>query len=150
MDIHKIIADANRYRWLRDRSENVIIDIVSSRTWNSVKNYKKQLDALIDQELSMATPECLQMAEVITEKQIECTPIPPVTKNGWTEWQFPLHKGYLMQCCDCNLVHEINFKVVEKVSNVKKDGSWESEPTKSGKFRVGMRMRRKKNVTSTV
>lgn len=65
----KIIADANRYRWLRDRSENVIIDIVSARKWVTVKGYKKQLDDLIDRELSIATPECLEMAEVITEPQ---------------------------------------------------------------------------------
>ena len=142
MNIDKLIADANRYRWLRDRSENVIIDIVSERNWVTVKGYKKQLDDSIDRELSRATPECLEMAEVITKKQIECTSIPPATKDGWTEWQFPIHKGYLMQCCDCNLVHEVNFKVVEKVSKVKKDGSWESEPTENGKFRVGMRMRR--------
>jgi hypothetical protein len=65
----KIIADANRYRWLRDRSENAIIDIVSARKWVTVKGYKKQLDDLIDRELSIATPECLEMAEVITEPQ---------------------------------------------------------------------------------
>jgi hypothetical protein len=63
----EIIADANRYRWLRDRSENVIIDIVSSRQWTTVEGYKKQLDDLIDRELAKATPECLEMAEVITE-----------------------------------------------------------------------------------
>jgi hypothetical protein len=67
--MNKIIADANRYRWLRDRSENAIIDIVSARTWVTVKGYKKQLDDLIDRELSKATPECLEMAEVITEPQ---------------------------------------------------------------------------------
>ena len=65
--MNKIIADANRYRWLRDRSENAIIDIVSARKWVTVKGYKKQLDDLIDRELSIATPECLEMAEVITE-----------------------------------------------------------------------------------
>lgn len=63
----EIIKDVNRYRWLRDRSENVIIDIVSSRTWESVEDYKKQLDDYIDHELKKATPSCLEMAEVITE-----------------------------------------------------------------------------------
>lgn len=63
----EIIKDVNRYRWLRDRSENVIIDIVSSRTWESVEGYKKQLDDYIDYELEKATPSCLEMAEVITE-----------------------------------------------------------------------------------
>ncbi len=73
---------------------------------------------------------------------IECTQIDPVTEDGWSEWQFPIHKGYLMQCCDCGLVHEVNFKVVEKIGRTKKDGSWEADPTKKGKFRVGLRMRR--------
>ncbi len=73
---------------------------------------------------------------------IECTQIDPVTDDGWSEWQFPIHKGYLMQCCDCGLVHEVNFKVVEKIGRTKKDGSWEAEQTKKGKFRVGLRMRR--------
>ena len=61
-----IIKDANRYRWLRDRSENVIIDLVSLRTWENVEGYKAQLDNLIDNELARASAECLQMAEVIT------------------------------------------------------------------------------------
>ena len=64
-----IIKDANRYRWLRDRSENVIIDLVSSRTWENVEGYKTQLDNLIDNELASASAECLQMAEVITDQR---------------------------------------------------------------------------------
>ena len=64
-----IIKDANRYRWLRDRSENVIIDLVSSRTWKNVAGYKTQLDNLIDNELDSASAECLQMAEVITDQR---------------------------------------------------------------------------------
>ena len=64
-----IIKDANRYRWLRDRSENVIIDLVSSRTWENVAGYKTQLDNLIDNELASASAECLQMAEVITDQR---------------------------------------------------------------------------------
>ena len=64
-----IIKDANRYRWLRDRSENVIIDLVSLRTWENVEGYKAQLDNLIDNELASASAECLQMAEVMPEKE---------------------------------------------------------------------------------
>ena len=64
-----IIKDANRYRWLRDRSENVIIDLVSLRTWENVAGYKTQLDNLIDNELASASAECLQMAEVMPEKE---------------------------------------------------------------------------------
>ena len=64
-----IIKDANRYRWLRDRSENVIINLVSLRTWENVAGYKTQLDNLIDNELASASAECLQMAEVITDQR---------------------------------------------------------------------------------
>ena len=81
-------------------------------------------------------------ARLSAQPTIECTQIDPVTEDGWSEWQFPIHKGYLMQCCDCGLVHEVNFKVVEKIGRTKKDGSWEADPTKKGKFRVGLRMRR--------
>lgn len=34
------------------------------------------------------------------------------TKNGWTRWVPPKMKGYLLKCCDCGLVHEMDFKVV--------------------------------------
>ena len=65
----KIIADANRYRWLRDRHENVVIDIFSSRTWKSVEDYKKQLDDLIDEEIAKATPASLEMAGIKQESE---------------------------------------------------------------------------------
>ena len=50
----EIIADAYRYRWLRDRHENTVIDIFSARTWKSIEDYKKQLDDLIDVEIAKA------------------------------------------------------------------------------------------------
>lgn len=31
-------------------------------------------------------------------------------RAGWSEWVFPsVKKNYLMKCCDCGLVHEIQF-----------------------------------------
>lgn len=76
----------------------------------------------------------------------EITQIYAADETGFCEWQFPIHKGYLMQCCDCGLVHEVEFKVVEKVTRTKKDGTWEAEKVPKGKYRVGMRMRRYENV----
>jgi hypothetical protein len=29
------------------------------------------------------------------------------------EWVRPIHRGYLLSCCDCGLVHRMNFRVVE-------------------------------------
>lgn len=31
--------------------------------------------------------------------------------TGWTEWVEPVRKGYKMCCCDCNLVHNLNFRI---------------------------------------
>jgi hypothetical protein len=41
-------------------------------------------------------------------------------KDGWTPWQHVVMKGYLMQCCGCDLVHEVEFsvwKVIEDLGN---------------------------------
>lgn len=40
---------------------------------------------------------------------IECEPMHP-DEEGWSEWIHPL-PGYLMQCCDCGLVHEAQFQI---------------------------------------
>lgn len=31
--------------------------------------------------------------------------------SRWTSWQFPRHRSYRLGCCDCGLVHEIDFRV---------------------------------------
>jgi hypothetical protein len=31
--------------------------------------------------------------------------------DGWTEWQLPA-RHYKMACCDCGLVHNIEFRVI--------------------------------------
>lgn len=37
-------------------------------------------------------------------------PMDPIEVDGWTEWVTPA-QGYKMQCCDCGLVHEMEFRV---------------------------------------
>lgn len=34
----------------------------------------------------------------------------PTVQNG--EWVRPVMKGYRMKCCDCGLVHRIEFRVI--------------------------------------
>lgn len=29
------------------------------------------------------------------------------------DWQQPIPRGYLMQCCDCGLVHRVDFRVIK-------------------------------------
>lgn len=32
--------------------------------------------------------------------------------DGWTRWVHPVMEGYRMGCCDCGLVHDMDFRVV--------------------------------------
>lgn len=36
----------------------------------------------------------------------------PEVKDG--EWVYPVRHGYKMKCCDCGLVHVLNFKLVKR------------------------------------
>ena len=29
------------------------------------------------------------------------------------EWVQPVRKGYLMQCCDCGLIHRLDFRLIK-------------------------------------
>lgn len=40
---------------------------------------------------------------------VECDPV-AVMPDGWSEWIHPL-PGYLMGCCDCGLVHEMQVAI---------------------------------------
>lgn len=39
-------------------------------------------------------------------------------EDGWCEWVHPIPAdhglGYLMKCCDCELVHEMEFAIVPR------------------------------------
>lgn len=34
-----------------------------------------------------------------------------VDNDGWSEWRHP-SRGYLAQCCGCDLIHEMEFAIV--------------------------------------
>ena len=44
------------------------------------------------------------MAKFLKERQ--------QSSDGWTRWVPPRMKGYKMACCDCGLVHDMQFKIV--------------------------------------
>ena len=31
--------------------------------------------------------------------------------GGWTRWVQPAERGYLLACCDCALVHRMDFRI---------------------------------------
>jgi len=60
-----------------------------------------------------------QWAEILaaakSRRGIECEQMIP-DAEGWSEWIHPL-PGYLMQCCDCGLVHEMQVAISGRVGN---------------------------------
>jgi hypothetical protein len=42
--------------------------------------------------------------------------MPSYYKPRAGEWMFPRHDNYKMQCCDCGLVHRLDFRVVTDTS----------------------------------
>lgn len=32
--------------------------------------------------------------------------------DGWSRWVQPAMRGYLLSCCDCGLVHRLDFRIV--------------------------------------
>jgi hypothetical protein len=43
---------------------------------------------------------------------VPCEP-QEATKEGFCEWVTPKPLGYLMQCCDCGLIHEVETRVAK-------------------------------------
>ena len=38
--------------------------------------------------------------------------------DGWSRWVYPVMEGYKMTCCDCGLVHEMEFRVTDEYNRV--------------------------------
>lgn len=36
---------------------------------------------------------------------------PKPNEDGWTDWVQPVREGYKFCCCDCGLVHTMDFRV---------------------------------------
>lgn len=49
--------------------------------------------------------------EELNALQSAIQPIHAAGDDGWTDWQKPTMRGYKMQCCDCGLVHETEFRI---------------------------------------
>jgi hypothetical protein len=64
--------------------------------------------------------------------------------DGWSDWQAPTMKRYRMACCDCGLVHNMQFKVVRVTS--RKGSTFMG--TKVGGHKVLFRAQRNKRSTT--
>ena len=69
--------------------------------------------------------------------------------DGWTTWIQPVMSGYKMACCDCGLVHDLDFKAV-RVKSKNDDGTWNFVELDDGRYRITMRVRRNARSTAMV
>lgn len=73
-------------------------------------------------------------------------------ETGWSDWLQPMMKSYKMACCDCGLVHELEFKVIKQRKVLKrfKDGTTLSsfEEIEDKKYQISMRARRHTRATA--
>jgi hypothetical protein len=51
-------------------------------------------------------------------------------EDGWSDWIHPL-PGYLLQCCDCDLIHDMEFAIVPR-SEVDGEGPLNEGETEAG------------------
>jgi hypothetical protein len=64
--------------------------------------------------------------------------------GGWSDWQAPV-QGYKMACCDCGLVHDVEFQVLKITKDDGLDFSGKEMPW--GKYRIVLRARRNNRST---
>ena len=63
--------------------------------------------------LRQALETDLARVEEVGVGAVQCEPQEAVTEDGWCEWVCPQPQGYLMQCCDCGLIHEVESRVAK-------------------------------------
>lgn len=66
--------------------------------------------------------------------------------SPWTDWQRPIMTNYHMACCDCDLVHTINFRVLE-VIKVYKNGKRGGNILPKNKYIIEFKIRRNEKLT---
>lgn len=69
-------------------------------------------------------------------------PVHEEQEDGWSEWVSPRHDSYQMACCDCGLIHEMQFKVVRFTGEKHDDGDEHCEPVDDPDVQAIFRARR--------
>lgn len=71
----------------------------------------------------------------------------PSVQNG--ELVFPKMTGYRMSCCDCGLVHRIDFELY-RVLKERPNGTFTVQELPAGKLRIGLRAYRDRRSTGQI
>lgn len=67
-----------------------------------------------DEKLPDVSPETWHKLIEQEEAKRQCKPV-YANEDGWTDWQKPIMRSYLLQCCNCNLIHSVDFRVVRVI-----------------------------------
>lgn len=69
--------------------------------------------------------------------------------DGWSRWVSPVMRGYKMACCDCGLVHDMEFRALKKMKD-EPNGTWAAKPLSQDAYRVEFKARRNARSTAAV
>jgi hypothetical protein len=100
---------------------------------------RKQAIAALRQALDT---DLARVGEVGVWGAVQCKPQEEV-EDGWCDWVCPKPVGYLMQCCDCELIHEVDFRVVRYES----EDSEVYEVVDNPNLQAQMRLRRRDDLS---
>ena len=67
-------------------------------------------------------------------------------ETGWSDWITPNMDLYKMSCCDCGLVHNMEFLAIE-VKKYNEDGTFDWENLDTKDYRVAFRAQRNNRST---
>lgn len=70
--------------------------------------------------------------------------------DGWSQWRWPVLRGYRMTCCHCGLVHDIEVDI-HKVRRVSRDGRrFESSDRPVRGYRIRWRFKENRRATGQI
>lgn len=76
----------------------------------------------------------------------------PQTLPGsiWTDWINPIMTGYKLRCCDCGLVHKMEFVAMKVTQGSPYKGKYQIHKLPKKKFRVHFRVARDYRATAAI
>ena len=70
------------------------------------------------------------------------------SQRHYTQWIKPVMKGYHLACCNCNLVHTINFRAVKIIKRYKDPLKFGYQVLSTKNYHVEMRISRNNKLTA--
>ena len=127
---------------LREAAQQAIALICSARLCevNSMSSRQEMLRLLIE-ATDLLRAALAQQSEPVQEP-VACEP-QYANDDGWCDWVCPKPIGYLMQCCGCDLIHEVE----SRVSKYQPRPSEEFEVVDDPDLQVQWRMKRRDDIS---